>query len=99
MVLANMGNVIINKIASCTFGVYLFHDNPFIRKKLWIEWIRNQIFYDSKWLILRMILSVIIVYSLGIIIELLRQKFLSKSWFNLYNKIFQGIIKLSKNKN
>lgn len=68
-------NKYINFLGSCTFGVYLFHDNPFIRKIIWTEWMHNNDFCNSKLLVLRMVVSVFVVYGIGIIIELSRQIF------------------------
>ena len=71
-------NKYVNFIGTCTFGVYLFHDNPFIRKIIWTEWVQNNEFSNSKFLVFRMILSVFVVYGVCIIIEWFRQKFCKK---------------------
>lgn len=71
-------NKIVNRISSCTFGVYLLHDNPFIREILWPVWMNNDAYYDSKTLIFRIFLSVVIVYAGCVFIELVRQKLFAK---------------------
>lgn len=86
-------NNTINTIASCTFGVYLFHDNPFIRSMLWPKWINNAIFYDSWYLIIRIILSVILVFGVGILIELFRKKTIEKPLIVFTERIYEEIRK------
>ena len=94
----------INKIASATFGVYLLHDSPVLRKYFWIDLFKNASFQES---------AVIIPYSIGIcilvyigctVIDLIRQRLiekpcmkllfkyesnLSKPFERIYNKIFR----------
>ena len=42
-------NEIINKIASCVFGVYLFHDYPYTRVLIWNRILKvDKVFIDSK---------------------------------------------------
>ena len=81
-------NKFVNTIASCTFGVYLFHDNPLIRAMLWPVWVNNTPFYDSQVLIPRVLLSVVIVYVGCTLIELLRQKFFVKPLEYLLEKVY-----------
>lgn len=71
-------NKFVNTMGSCVFGVYLLHDNSLIRKILWPVWINNDAFYDSQILILRILLSVMIVYIGCALIEILRQKLFAK---------------------
>ena len=68
-------NRIINIIASATFGVYLIHDNNFVRSFLWIDLFRNASFQDSPYLIPYSIAVIFIVYISCTIIELMRSKF------------------------
>ncbi|MGN0572520.1 MAG: acyltransferase [Acutalibacteraceae bacterium] len=63
----------INKIASCTFGVYLLHDNPNIRETLWCKLLKNANFITSNGFVLRISLSIITVFIVGIAIEWIRQ--------------------------
>ncbi len=41
-------NYILNKIAGCMFGVYLFHDNPYIRHYLWVKVLKNAYWFNKK---------------------------------------------------
>ena len=64
---------IINRIAACTFGVYLLHDNPNIREFLWIKLLKNVDYIGENMFILRLLLSVVGVFAVGILIEWFRQ--------------------------
>lgn len=86
-------NKIVNTISSCTFGVYLLHDNSLFRKLLWPVWLNNDAFYDSQALILRILLSVMIVYIGCTLVEVLRQKLLARPMEYLTEKVF-GICSL-----
>ena len=64
----------INTIASATFGVYLIHDNIFVRPFIWLEFFRNASFQNSPYLIPYSLAVILIVYSSCTILELLRSK-------------------------
>lgn len=72
----------INKIAGCTFGVYLFHDHPLIRKVLWIEVLGNANHIDESLFPLRLSLSIIGVFLIGIVFEYCRQTILGRKSYN-----------------
>lgn len=54
----------INKIASCTFGVYLLHDNPNIREFLWCNLLKNANFITKKYYVLRILLALLLFLRL-----------------------------------
>lgn len=66
-------NKVINLISSATLGVYLIHDNGFIRPLLWNKWINvpSLALKDSLWIY--SILIIIGVYLICTLIELLRK--------------------------
>lgn len=69
----NIKSKVINFISSCTFGIYLFHDNPNIRISIYkILKIDNGTFSDYNMLI-KMFAVVIIIFIIGIIIEMIRK--------------------------
>lgn len=67
-------NRYINFIASTVFGVYLIHDNPLISKFIWVELLKTNLFYYSETIILLLhcVLSVITVFVVCSIIEIVR---------------------------
>lgn len=68
----------INTIASSTFGIYLIHDNPFVRKIIWTDVFHNPDFISSNYLVLHMLGVVIVIFSVCGIIELIRKNTLEK---------------------
>lgn len=63
----------INGVAACTFGVYLIHDNNFVRPFLWGDVLRNAAYSDSGLLIIHMIVSAVGVYLVCTAIEFVRR--------------------------
>ncbi|HBI93587.1 MAG TPA: hypothetical protein DDY58_14840 [Terrisporobacter glycolicus] len=63
----------LNNVATCTFGVYLFHDHPQIRSYLWEIICNNYRYINSPWLIVRIIICTVLVFCFGIAVEMIRQ--------------------------
>lgn len=82
-------NPLVNRISGCTFGVYLIHENPMIRKLLWLEWVDNSAYVQSPLLPLRILVSIAVVYIASTIIEYLRQKTLAGPM----EKVFYGVLR------
>lgn len=62
---------IINRIAACTFGVYLLHENVMIRG-CWQTWLGIENANGQWWQIIHMILCVIVVFAIGVLVDLVR---------------------------
>lgn len=75
-------STLINKIASLTFGIYLIHDNNFVREKIYI-WLKinNGPIYSYSFVIYMIIVS-IIIFVVCMLIEFIRQ-IISKKIQNL----------------
>lgn len=67
-------NKFINTLAAATFGVYLIHDNRFVRPFLWQKVFVNSSFQNSPYLILYFLGVITIVYISCTLIELARMK-------------------------
>lgn len=81
----NIGHIkFINVIASATFGVYLFHENPMIRMYIWKE-IINPTEWRGPQLVVGMIVSVLGVFVVGILLDFVRQ-FMFKGIGKLWSK-------------
>jgi len=80
----NIGHIrIINRIAASTFGVLLIHANSdTMRQWLWKDVLDNVKAYHSGYLIIHAFGSIIIVYVLCTLIDMLRIKFIESSFFN-----------------
>lgn len=68
----NFYNALINKVAATTFGIYLIHDNNFIRYFIWKKIVPNNLFFESIWLPLHMIIKVSAVFIICMFIDLIR---------------------------
>lgn len=86
----------INKIATNIFGVYLIHDNPVFRYILWQDIIRNQMYFHSDYLIVRIFISVIIVFLACICVEYIRQKTIKKYFDAVFERIGMFFVKIVK---
>jgi len=64
---------IVNYIAGLTFGIYLFHEDYYLREGLWQQVFRGARFADSPYLIPYIIFQVAAVFITGSVIELIRQ--------------------------
>lgn len=80
-------NRIIDAISACTFGVYLIHDNPAVRKLLWLRFFRHAECLDSKYLIVNILISVLLVFCISSLIEYLRICILDKHFNRLARNI------------
>lgn len=85
---------VVNNIAMCTFGVYLIHDNNYIRTLLWNNLLPNEAYKDSPYLILHMIACVLIVYVVCTIIEYLRIHLFEAPLFKILDKPIEKFNKL-----
>lgn len=71
-------NKFINTIASTTFGVYLIHENPLLRKFIWHGIFKFDFFMDSNYLLFYMIFASVVTFLCCSIIDFLRQKLIEK---------------------
>lgn len=66
-------NIILNYVASCTLGIYMFHDGP-LANILWSDLFCNVKYQYSKQLVIRIMLSTITVLGVGVIVESIVRK-------------------------
>lgn len=76
----------INTVSSATFGVFLIHENAFVRPFLWNTVFRNAKFQDSALLIPYSIAVVAMVYVACTGIDLLRQSIIERPYMQLVNR-------------
>lgn len=88
----NIGSIkLINIVSSATFGVYLIHDNAYVREFLWQTLFKNASYAYSDMLIPYSMLVIIIVYLTCTVIELIRIYFIEKSYMSMVNNISEKI--------
>ena len=79
-------NKIINLIGSATFGVYLIHDSPSIKKWLWLECVKTTEYSGSISIIIHSIVACITIYIICTIIDLIRKKTIEPLCLQAVNK-------------
>lgn len=78
---------IINKIAASTFGVLCIHANcDTMRQWLWKEICNNVGFFASPYLVIHAVGVVLIVFTVCVIIDQLRIRFVETPFFKFYDK-------------
>lgn len=83
----NIGyNRIINIISSALFGVYLIHDNSYVRPFLW-KTIFNNAWFKSNLFIPYSIMVIALVFIICIAIEFFRIYVLEKHYMKSLNKV------------
>ncbi len=71
-------SIVINTISSATFGIYLIHDDEYVRQLLWKTICKNATYADNYILIPYSLLVVLIVFIGCAIIDFLRQYVIEK---------------------
>lgn len=80
----------VNWIARKTFGIYLLHESPLMRKFLWFHLFKPYEYAsDGLYFYVYIIYCVLAVFMMGIIVDMIREKFLEKIYTN-YIDIFIG---------
>ena len=80
-------NKFINYNASLMLGVYLIHDNYYIRGVLWTIILKEYNYVDKGILLLHMLVSILLVFTFCCIIELIRKNTIEKLLIFIYNKL------------
>ncbi|MBQ3497900.1 MAG: acyltransferase [Clostridia bacterium] len=81
----NIKSKAVNTIASCTFGVYLIHDNQLLRTILWQDVLHTTDYADSPFMIVHMLVCSLIVFALCAVVEFLRKTLIEKPVLRLYD--------------
>lgn len=80
-------NRFINTVAASTFGVLLIHANSdTMRRFLWRDLLKNTNYYDSPYLIVHAIISVLVVYIVCVCVDQCRIRFIEEPLFNYIGK-------------
>lgn len=76
----------ITKISPYVFGIYLIHEHPLLRFRIWRA-IDNTNYAFTRILPIQAITLVVVVFSICLAIEALRANLVEKPLFNLYDKL------------
>lgn len=80
-------NKTINRIASCTLGVYLIHGHILARDVIWYNVYNITEFTDSKYLLVYEIFVVITLYIFCVFIDFIRQNTVEKLYMKFIDRI------------
>lgn len=82
-------SVPINKAASATFGIYLLHEFPANRDFIWYGIFGvDSVYAGSKLVVPHLLMSVICIFAVGMVCDMLRKRFLEKPMDKLYFAVF-----------
>lgn len=85
-------NKFINTVASSTFGVLLIHANSDVmRQWLWRDTLNNVGMYNSPYLYIHAIGSVLAIFTICILIDQARIRFIEKPFFRLWDRCFPSV--------
>lgn len=65
-------NRLIDEVAKTTIGIYLIHDNVYIRQYAWHNIFKTDLFYTSPYLILHVVACVVFIFVVCALIEWIR---------------------------
>ena len=77
----------INTISSTCFGIYLLHDNNYVRELLWTTIFQNTNYQQSNFLIPYTLMQIIVVLVICTIIELIRIHLIEKVYLKPVEKL------------
>lgn len=61
------------RLSPLAFGVYLIHENPYVRQELWHHWLHPVTMYQSPNFVIHLFVCVIVIYLLAGLLEWGRQ--------------------------
>ena len=74
-------HIFINTIAKSMFGVLLIHDHNFLRPVVWFNIIKTQNWLTERFFILYVLLTILLIFIAGILIDKFREQILEKNIF------------------
>ena len=77
----------INTFSSCTFGIYLLHDNNLTRNYLWNTLLHVDSYYSESMFVMYTLFIVMIVFFSCAAIDLIRLIFLERPFFSRYEEL------------
>lgn len=72
-------NGFINKLAKYTLSVYIIHENSFIVKYIYQNIFKTPQYYNSNWIIIHLIVTVVLMYLVCVVIDIIRSFIFSKT--------------------
>jgi hypothetical protein len=86
---SQLSSKFINMIATTTFGIYLIHENSYIRKFLYIKLLNCPVQFTKPYFPIFLLFSIVLTFVACILIDLIRQYLIEKPIFMLFNHFFK----------
>lgn len=86
-------NKFVNVVASAAFGVYLIHDNKFMRGYLWDTVFKCKEHYQTGFILWYGLMAVVLIYIVCTLLDLIRQYTVEKLWMRFVQNHADGIEK------
>ena len=83
----SFSNKVVNKIASYSFGVYLFHESPVMRQLLWFNFLKPWRFYGNALYFIMVPCFCVMVFFAGVVCDFIRDKL-------IFNQVFAVVERL-----
>lgn len=84
----NIKNELINHISQTSLGVYLIHDNYFVRILLWQFIFKNNNYYQTNFLFIHAVIAIILTFVICVIIDIIRIKIFENNLLPLFFKLY-----------
>lgn len=89
----SISSVFINSIASTVFGIYLIHDNTYLRPVIWKSILNVKNYKESPYLVLYLLGCVMLVFTVCAIIDFIRQLLIEKPVLRLIDPFIKWLNK------
>lgn len=94
-------NRYVNIVAGTVLGIYLIHENIFLRRIIWDYILPNVDYIMSNWYVLFYIVKIVSIFIVGSVIDLLRKRYIEPLMVSIIDKKFGVVseyIKIKVNK-
>lgn len=82
----NFYSKIVNFVSSSVLGIYLFHDNDYIRSIIWEKIYPNVGFLNSNYMVIHIFIKIVCVFAIGLIIDKIRIYIFENTMLKIWNK-------------
>ncbi len=80
---------LVNRVAASVLGIYLIHENDFMRHMIWQIWYPNYSYLYTDFMLAFFVIKVAVVFVCCIVIDQLRLKFYEPMMEKLLHKVWQ----------
>lgn len=89
-------NKFINYFSPSIFGIYLIHDNEYLKNVIWGGILKNQLYSTSNFFIIHWVISIIMIFGCCLFIDMIRRKCIEEKIMSKLKKIITFLEKIIK---